>query len=55
MRRYLNGKFRTLAKGGVAQKRGLHFGGGASEELLTMGFVKRPHCSNSEELPNSFF
>ena len=28
-------------KGGAAQKRGLHFGGGASEELLTMGFRKK--------------
>ena len=27
--------------GGAAQKRGVHFGGGASEELLTMGFHKK--------------
>ena len=35
------GSLELSQKEGAAQKRGLHFGGGASEKLLTMGFRKK--------------
>ena len=50
------GSLELSQKRGGAQKRGLHFSGGASEDNSSLwGFVKRSHCPNSEELPNSFF
>ena len=44
-----------LQKGGLLKKEGYILAEELQRDCLLWGFVKRSHCSNSEELPNSFF